>query len=131
MAALPPLPQKYKAVVLGLLAVLVTVFVSAVYGSRGWVHLQRMQDKQRELEELAFQLQRENERLRDHLRRFEQDDSYIEKLARERLGWIKPGETVYRVRGSLADRAKDSTSMQSLTTGSLSSPAPAADAAHP
>ncbi len=38
-----------------------------------------------------------NARVREHLRRLETDDAYLEKLARERLGWIRPGERVYRV----------------------------------
>ena len=36
--------------------------------------------------------------MREHLQRLETDDAYLEKIARERLGWIKPGELVYRVK---------------------------------
>jgi cell division protein FtsB len=102
MSALPPLPTKYKAVAAFGVSALVLVVVSAVYGGRGWMHLQELEVKQRALEELAFRLQQENDQRQEHLRRLANDDSYVEKLAREQLGWIKPGETVYRVRGLTA-----------------------------
>jgi cell division protein FtsB len=102
MSALPPLPPKYKAIAAFGVSALVLVIVSAVYGGRGWVHLQELQVKQRALEDLAFRLQRDNDKRQEHLQRLANDNSYVEKLAREQLGWIKPGETVYRVRGLTA-----------------------------
>lgn len=102
MSALPPLPRKYKAVAVFGVSALTLVVVSAVYGGRGWVHLQELAAKQRALEDLAFRLQHDNDQRQEHLRRLEHDDSYVEKLAREQLGWIKPGDTVYRVRGVTA-----------------------------
>jgi cell division protein FtsB len=102
MSALPPLPGKYKAVAVFGISALVVVLVSAVYGGRGWMHLQELAVKQQSLEDLVFRLQQENERRQEHLRRLATDDGYVEKLAREQLGWIKPGETVYRVRGVTA-----------------------------
>lgn len=102
MSALPPLPKKYKAVAVFGVSALGLVLVSAVYGGRGWMHLQELAQKQHALEELAFRLQLENERRHEHLHRLANDDGYVEKLAREQLGWIKPGETVYRVRGVTA-----------------------------
>lgn len=99
MSALPPLPNKYKAIAALGISALVLVVVSAVYGGRGWMHLQELEVKQRALEDLAFRLQQENDQRQAHLQRLANDDSYVEKLAREQLGWIKPGETVYRVRG--------------------------------
>lgn len=102
MAALPPLPRKHKAVAAGGLVVLVAVLVSAVYGNHGWDHLTDLEVKQRALEDIAFRLQRENAKRQEHLRMLADDDAYVTKLARERLGWIKPGETVYRVRGVTA-----------------------------
>ncbi len=46
----------------------------------------------------AFELRQHNDQLRDHLASgSSSDDAYLEKMVRERLGWIKPGELVYRV----------------------------------
>lgn len=107
MLGLPPLPGKYKGVAVAAVLVLVVVLVSAVYGQRGLVHLWELERKQRELEALVLELQRENEGRQEHLRRLADDESYVEKLVRERLGWIKPGETLYRVRGIDGAAKKD------------------------
>ena len=63
------------------------------------LHLQRLDQQQAHAEAIAFTLAQENERLRERLLRLEHDDALLEKLARERLGWIKSGEFVYRVEG--------------------------------
>ena len=97
MGYLAPLPWKHKAVVGAGIAVLVLCAVSAVFGSGGVVHLRRLQAQQAHVEGTAFDLAQRNARLRDHLQRLETDDDYLEKIARERLGWIRPGELVYRV----------------------------------
>ncbi len=108
MRYLPPLPRKYKGVILAGLIVWVMCAVSAVIGSRGVVHLRRLHRQQAAAEAIAFDLAQKNRQLREHLRRLEDDDDYLEKLARERLGWIKPGEIVYHVGRSWApERERD------------------------
>jgi len=97
MGYLTPLPWKYKAVVgAGVVALALCAF-SAVFGSGGVVQLHQLQIQQAQAEAAAFTLAQRNARLRDHLQRLEHDDAYLEKVVRERLGWIKPGELVYRV----------------------------------
>jgi cell division protein FtsB len=71
--------------------------VVAVCGDHGLVHLLRLRHEQRELEHVTFRLQQRNEQLRQRIRRLQSDDTYIEKLARERLGLVKKGEIIYRV----------------------------------
>lgn len=68
----------------------------AVFGSGGVIHLRQLQRQQADAEMAAYSLALENQKLRDHVHRLEHDDAYLERLARERLGWIKPGEIVYR-----------------------------------
>ena len=97
MRLLPPLPRKYKGVLLGSVAVLALFAFFAVFGSRGVIHLRLLQAQQEHAESVAFDLAQKNHDLREHLRRLESDDAYLEKLAREKLGWIMPGEVVYRV----------------------------------
>jgi cell division protein FtsB len=98
MGYLAPLPLKHKAVIGAAIVVLVLCAVSAVIGSGGVVHLRRLQAQQAQVEATAFNLAQRNARMREHLQRLETDDAYLEKIARERLGWIKPGELVYRVK---------------------------------
>lgn len=97
MGYLAPLPWKHKAVVAAAIGVLGLCAVSAVFGSSGVVHLRRLQAQQAQEEAVAYELAQRNAQLREHLERLDGDDAYLEKLARERLGWIKPGELVYRV----------------------------------
>ena len=97
MGHLAPLPWKYKIVVAAGIAVLVLCAFSAVFGSGGVVQLRRLHDQQLRVEATAFALAQHNARTREHLQRLDRDDAYLEKLVRERLGWIKPGEIVYRL----------------------------------
>jgi cell division protein FtsB len=99
MAFLPPLPRKHKGIVATCAVVLILFVIAAVYGDHGLVDLLRMQREQHELEHTAFDLQQQNERLRERIRRLRSDDHYIEKLARERLGLVRKGEIMYRVTG--------------------------------
>lgn len=104
MGYLPALPRKYKGVIIGAFVLLAVCASFAVFGSRGVFHLRNLQLQQARAEADAFRLQQRNRGVREHLRRLQEDDAYLEKVARERLGWIKPGEHVYRVtRGGSAD----------------------------
>jgi cell division protein FtsB len=96
MRSLTPLPWKYKTVVAAGFVALALCAVSAVFGSGGVIDLRRLQAEQAQGEATAFALAQRNAELREHMRRLETDDAYLEKVVRERLGWIKPGEIVYR-----------------------------------
>ena len=91
------LSLKYKAVVIAGIALLALCAVSAVFGSGGVVQLRRLYAEQAQAEAQAYELAQRNQEMRDHLVRLDGDDGYLEKVVRERLGWIKPGERVYRV----------------------------------
>ena len=97
MALLPLTPSKHKGIVVICVVSLVLFVVAAIYGDHGLVHLLRMRGEQCDLERTAFDLQQQNEHLRERIRRLHSDDSYIEKLARERLGLVKKHEVLYRV----------------------------------
>jgi cell division protein FtsB len=96
-AFLPPLPRKYKGAFAIGVVVLLLLVVAAIWGDHGLIHLLRMRGEQQGLEHLAFDQQQRNEQLRQHIRRLQSDDWYLEKLARERLGLVKNDEVIYRV----------------------------------
>lgn len=96
MALLPPPPAKYKGRVAAGAVVLGLFVIAAVYGDHGLMHWLRLRGELRELEQVTFQLQQRNEQLHERIRRLQSDDRYIEQLARERFGLVKPGEIVYR-----------------------------------
>jgi cell division protein FtsB len=97
MAFLPPLPRKHKGILVTFVVLLALFIVAAVYGDHGLAHLSRMRNEQRDLERTAFELQQRNEHLRERIEKLRSDDSYLERLARERLGLVRKGEILYRV----------------------------------
>jgi|SRR6187455_3289727 len=94
---LPPVPAKFKGRFAVCVAAVVLFILFAVFGERGLVQLSHLQKEQRQLEEVAFDLQQRNDELRRRIDRLTSDDRYIERLARERLGLAKKGELVYRL----------------------------------
>jgi cell division protein FtsB len=67
-----------------------------VIGERGALHLWRLRGEKSRLDEQNYRLQKENDALRKRIARFRDDDRYLEKLAREELNLVRPGEVVYR-----------------------------------
>ncbi len=96
MRHLPPITRKFKGVAAAVALAMTVCAFFAIFGSRGVMHLRRLQRQQGEVESVAYSLALKNQTLRDHLDRIEHDDRYLERIARERLGLIKPGEIVYR-----------------------------------
>ena len=63
----------------------------------------RMQDKaqrNREYDARLQQLKREQSNLAVEKKRLEEDPDYLEKVAREKMGLVREGETIYRIEGS-------------------------------
>lgn len=81
-------------------ALLVTLSLFTIFGERGVLHLLRLWGEKRELEERNFLLQKENELLRERIYRLRHDNQYLEKIAREELGLVRPGEIIYRFTSS-------------------------------
>lgn len=91
---------RHKIVMLLGVAFIALCVCSVIYGSRGWYHLRQLEDAQAQLEATVVRLELENSRLEEHLRRLEHDDAYLEKVVRERLGWVRDNEMVYRLSGA-------------------------------
>jgi cell division protein FtsB len=104
MAHLPPPPVKYKAVLLGGAALLVFLVLGAIVGDRGLLDLQRLRAEQRRLEQTVFHQQQANAQLREHIQHLRADDRYLERWARQRLRWARPGEIIYRFRAEPSKR---------------------------
>lgn len=80
------------AVALGLAAVLVYVFV---FGRHGYLRRRQLERENAQLESELTRLRAENAELRREITSMD-DPAVIEKLAREQLGLVKDGDTVYR-----------------------------------
>jgi cell division protein FtsB len=67
-----------------------------IVGDRGALHLWRLRGEKRRIDEQNYRMQGNNEALRQRIARVRNDDHYLEKLAREELNMVRPGEIVYR-----------------------------------
>lgn len=65
-------------------------------GERGALHLWRLRAEKAKLDEENFRLQKENEGLRQRISKLRNDNFYLEKIAREELNLVRPGEIIYR-----------------------------------
>lgn len=88
------IPQRWLIYLFSALIVLLALIT--VIGERGVLHLWRLRGEKNRLDEQNFLLQKENEALRQRIYRIRNDNAYLEKLAREELNLVRPGEIVYR-----------------------------------
>jgi len=88
------IPQRWLIYLFSALIVLLALMT--VVGERGVLHLWRLRGEKNRLDEQNFRLQKENEALRHRIYRIRNDNAYLEKLAREELNLVRPGEIVYR-----------------------------------
>jgi cell division protein FtsB len=76
-----------------------TILVSFVlFNNRGVVARIRLEYERQEMIEKVRAAQEENKRLEAYLKALDGDKKTIEKVAREKYGMVREGETVYKVR---------------------------------
>lgn len=85
-------------------AFLLALSIFTVFGEGGGLHLWRLWQEKEKLEEKNFLLQTENEMLRERIYRLRHDDRYLERVAREELNLVHPGEIIYRFATSESKR---------------------------
>jgi len=83
---------------LSLLAVILVAFyflATFVLGEMGLVKYYRMKAQHTALNEDIARLKNDNSRLRHEVHSLRSDSSYLERVARDKLGLARPGEIVY------------------------------------
>jgi len=88
------LSPRWPLYLLGSLILLLSLVT--VVGDRGALHLWRLRGEKSRIDEQNYRMQRNNEALRQRIARVKHDNHYLEKLAREELNMVRPGEIVYR-----------------------------------
>lgn len=76
-----------------LLAALIYVFI---IGESGAIRITQLRLQRARLEENIANLKRSSAQLEKTIERLETNDFYIEKIGRERYGYVRPGDRVYR-----------------------------------
>ncbi|MGH9869689.1 MAG: FtsB family cell division protein [Candidatus Polarisedimenticolia bacterium] len=89
----PPIGR--RIVVFVVIIIALAVLIGAVFGERGYLEVLRRRaayaDLVREVDDLAAT----NAALRTEIAALRSDPYVIEKLAREKLGYARPGEVIY------------------------------------
>jgi cell division protein FtsB len=88
------LPRSWPVYLFGSLILLLSLVT--IVGERGALHLWRLCDEKNRLDAENYRLQKENDALRQRVSRIRNDNHYLEKLAREELNLVRPGEVIYR-----------------------------------
>ncbi len=81
-----------------LLVFLLALVVASVMGNRSLLRLYQMHRDRAALEREIDQLAAANGALADEVRSLRTDPAWVEAIAREELGLVKPGELVYEFR---------------------------------
>jgi cell division protein FtsB len=71
------------------------MMVLAVQGEHGMLAMWRKQHDVAVLVREIEALEQENARLHQEIQRLEHDTGYLEKIAREEIGLVRPGELVF------------------------------------
>ena len=95
----------FQALLVFVAAVLV---INALFGEKGLIESMKVRRQYRELASSIAQLKRENAGFRDEAVRLRMDPRAIERLAREELGLISPGELLFIVTDEVKDERRPS-----------------------
>ena len=91
-----PLGQQFLQYLL--IFVSVVAIVVGLVGKKGLLELVRVRQQHRALEAALAQARAHNMRLRNDVKRLNDDPSSIEEIARRELGLIRPGEKLFIVK---------------------------------
>ena len=86
--------QLDRRLVLGVLSLLLVIAVAI--GATGMMRVWEMRRELETLEREIVQLRAQTQKLNQTVERLRNDPAYIEKLAREDLGYVRQGETVLK-----------------------------------
>lgn len=100
---------RHKWALYGWASLITLLSIYAVVGERGAIHLWRLQGEKGKLDEQNYRLQKDNEALRQKIARLRSDNFFLEKIAREELNMVRPGEVIYRFRAAQAADNKSRT----------------------
>ena len=87
-----------KAAGLASAIALIALLVGSLFGDRGILHLMAQRERAVVLARELDTLRDENERLARDIAALRSDPAAIERIAREELGYARPGETVFLIR---------------------------------
>lgn len=83
------------------------LFLFIVIFLPGYSKFQELSQKNKLLEEKMDQMQISNERLKEEIKRLQEDPIYVEKIARDKLKITKKDEVIYKIIEKDKDDSRD------------------------
>lgn len=104
-------PLKRKALSLAIFLIAAASLLNALFGDRGLLELLRARQEINSLDQEIAALREKNQSLLSEIRALKSSPLAVERLARENMGLVKPGEIVLLIRetGDLNDAVAEST----------------------
>ena len=72
---------------------------TSIVGEGVLIRIRTLREQESRLTAKVVRLEADNAQTRENVRRLNEDDRYIERVARESQGLVRDGETVYRFSG--------------------------------
>jgi cell division protein FtsB len=96
--SLDPKPFKLKPILYtSVVVILVALAVDGIFGPHGFVATYRLRLQVQQAQRKAEQLTRENQQFASQVQQLKSNPSAIERVAREKMGLVKPGELVFKL----------------------------------
>ena len=92
MAAKKEAPRLKSLLVAVLGLALLVLAIQGIFGRRGYLEIQELQNSNQDLTKEIEVLKSENTRTMEEIQALKTSPAYIEKIAREELGLVRPGE---------------------------------------
>ncbi len=87
-----------KAAALFSVILVIALVVGSLFGDRGILYLVQQRQHAQELAREVEEMRGENARLAEEIAALRRDPRAVERIAREELGLVRPGETVFVIR---------------------------------
>lgn len=75
---------------------LASIFFAGLFGEQGLYQLRTLSAEQQRVEASIQEQEKLNRQYQHDVRRLQNDNRYLERLAREEMGMVRPGELVYQ-----------------------------------
>lgn len=101
--------------------ILVALAVDGVFGPHGFIATYRLKLEVQQAQRKTQQLKQENHQFTSQVQQLKSDPSAIERVAREKMGLVKPGQLVFKLAPKSSSKAGASSSGKAGTTTSSKS----------
>ncbi len=92
------MPIKNYIIILLLVVLLSLITYQTIFGEKGLIHLNQLEDELKNIKEISNNHRLENKLLREEIDLLKYNNLYIEEKARKELGLIKNKEIIYHIK---------------------------------